>query len=60
MIVSKAVKMAGVMNVPVLGLVENMSMLFARTAKEISVFGGQSSGCQEFACGAGCLPIDPN
>jgi Mrp family chromosome partitioning ATPase len=63
MIVSKAVKMAGMMNVPVLGLVENMSYVVCPDCgKEISVFGeGKTADIvREFGLPVlGCLPIDP-
>ena len=63
MIVEKAVRMAGMMNVPVLGLVENMSyMLCPDCGKELSVFGpsriaevAQKYGVDTIAK----LPIDP-
>ncbi len=62
-IVEKAVRMAGMMNVPVLGLVENMSyMLCPDCGKELSVFG--PSRIEEVARKYGVdttarLPIDP-
>lgn len=63
MIVSKAVKMAGMMNVPVLGLVENMSYVVCPDCgKEISVFGeGKTADIvREFGLPVlGRLPIDP-
>lgn len=63
MIVAKAVKMASLMNVPVLGLVENMSYVKCPDCgKEIDVFG--SSKVNEVATSYGLkvlakLPIDP-
>jgi Mrp family chromosome partitioning ATPase len=63
MIVSKSVKMAGMMNKPVLGLVENMSYLRCPDCgKEIAVFG--ESKAQALAARFGIpetvrLPIDP-
>ncbi len=64
MIVGKAVKMAKMMNVPVLGLVENMSYLKCPDCgKEISVFG--KSRAEELGKTFGLspvvrLPIDPS
>lgn len=63
MIVAKAVKMATLMNVPIIGLVENMSYVkCADCGKEIDVFG--SSKVNEVALSYGLkvlakLPIDP-
>ncbi len=63
MIVSKAVKMANMMHIPVLGFVENYSYLECPDCgKRIEVFG--KSGLQEVADGFGLpvlarLPIDP-
>ena len=63
MIVSKAVKMAGLLNIPVLALVENMSYIECPDCKKrISVFG--SSHADEIAAqfGIECvarIPIDP-
>lgn len=63
MIVEKAVKMAGLMNVPILGLVENMSYFTCPDCgKKISVFG--ESHIDEIAAAykvpvLGKLPIDP-
>ncbi len=63
MIVEKAVKMAGMMNVPVLGLVENMSYFACPDCgKKISVFG--DSHIDEIAAKYNTkvlakLPIDP-
>ncbi len=63
MIVAKAVKMANLMNVPVIGLVENMSYLKCPDCgKEIDIFG--SSKVNEIALSYGIkllakLPIDP-
>lgn len=64
MIVAKAVKMANLMNVPVIGLIENMSYLKCPDCgKEIDVFG--SSKVNEVALKYGLkilakLPIDPS
>ena len=63
MIVSKAVKMAAMMNVPIIGIVENMSYLECPDCgKKISVFGeshvediAQRNGLKVL----GKLPIDP-
>ena len=63
MIVEKAVNMAGLMNVPILGLVENMSYFTCPDCgKKISVFG--ESHIEEIAAAhnlpvLGKLPIDP-
>ena len=63
MIVSKAVKMANMMNIPVLGFVENYAYLQCPDCgKKISVFG--QSHLDEVAAGFGLpvlarLPIDP-
>ncbi len=63
MIVEKAVKMAGLMNVPILGLVENMSYFTCPDCgKKISLFG--ESHIDEIAAAhqvpvLGKLPIDP-
>ena len=63
MIVAKAVKMASMMNVPIIGLVENMSYVKCPDCgKAIDVFG--SSKVNEFALSYGLkvlakLPIDP-
>ena len=63
MIVEKAVKMAGLMNIPVLGIAENMSYYRCpKCGEELAVFG--ESHVQEIAdrYGIGCvarLPIDP-
>ena len=64
MIVTKAVKMAGMMNIPVIGLVENYSYLECPDCgKKISVFG--ESNLEEIAEKLGVpvlckLPIRPN
>jgi len=63
MVVRKAVRMAGQMNVPVLGLVENMSYLVCpHCAEKIYLFGG--SHVQEITRSEGIklidfLPVDP-
>ncbi len=63
MVVRKAVQMAQKMNIPILGVVENMSYLYVPdTGKRIELFG--SSKAQEMVKAAGApllgqLPIDP-
>ena len=63
MIVAKAVKMAGMMNIPVLGLVENMSYVRCPDCgKELHIFG--ESRIDEIAAAHGTevlarIPIDP-
>ena len=63
MIVAKAVKMAGMMNIPVLGLVENMSYVKCPDCgKELHIFG--ESRIEEIAASYGTrvlgrIPIDP-
>ena len=63
MIVTKAVKMAGMMNVPVIGLVENYSYLRCPDCgKEIQVFGKSriDAVAEELGVPVLCkLPIDP-
>ncbi len=63
MIVSKAVKMAELMNVPVLGIVENMSYVKCPDCgKEISVFGDShvDEVCNKYGLRLlGRIPIDP-
>lgn len=63
MIVTKAVKMAGMMNIPVIGLVENYSYLKCPDCgKEISVFGKSTIDAVGKELGIpviGKLPIDP-
>ena len=63
MIVTKAVKMAGLMNIPVLGLVENMSYITCPDCgRKIEMFGPSQA---EAVCAANgirlleTLPIDP-
>ena len=63
MIVTKAVKMAGLMNIPVLGLVENMSYITCPDCgRQIEMFGPSQA---EAVCAANgirlleTLPIDP-
>lgn len=64
MIVSKAAKMASMMNIPVLGIVENMSYITCPDCgKKISIFG--ESHVDEIAADFGYdvidkMPIDPN
>ena len=64
MIVQKAVNMANMMNVPILGIVENMSYIKCPTCgRKISVFG--DSGVDALALEHGIkavakLPIDPD
>ncbi len=64
MVVEKAVNMAGMMNVPVLGLVENMSYLTCPDCgKKIEVFGHSKaqSIAEEYGIPAVArLPLDPN
>ena len=63
MIVSKALKMAEMMNIPIIGLVENMSYFKCPdTGKEYKIFG--ESHIEETAAAhnlkiLGKLPIDP-
>lgn len=63
MVVKKAMNMAQQMNIPILGVVENMSFLAnADTGKKIEIFG--SSNGEEMALAAGAplleqLPLDP-
>lgn len=63
MIVSKAVKMANTMNIPILGLVENMSYLVCpECGKKISIFGESHIDeiAQQFQLPVlAKLPIDP-
>ena len=63
MVVEKAVNMAGMMNVPVLGLVENMSYLECPDCgKKIEVFGASKANAlaREYGIPAVArLPIDP-
>lgn len=63
MIVAKAVKMAELMNIPILGVVENMSYITCPDCdKQISVFGEShvEEICQEFHLPLlGKIPIDP-
>ena len=63
MIVGKAVKMANMMNIPVLGLVENMSYLECPDCgKKIAVFGEShlNETAQKFGLPVlGRVPVDP-
>lgn len=63
MIVSKAVKMANMMHIPILGVVENMSYaLCPDCGKEINVFGEShiQDICKQYGLEVlGRLPIDP-
>ena len=63
MIVRKAVHMAGQMNVPVLGVVENMSyFLIPETGKQIEIFGPSKGTEMAKSAGApllGQIPLDP-
>lgn len=63
MIVGKAVKMAEMMNIPILGIVENMSYFTCPDCgKEISVFGPSKveAVAKEYGVDVlGKLPIDP-
>ena len=60
MIVEKAVNMAGLMNIPVIGMVENMAYVKCPDCgKEIPIFG---EGGRDESCGVpviGRLPLDP-
>ncbi|MEG2174531.1 MAG: Mrp/NBP35 family ATP-binding protein [Oscillospiraceae bacterium] len=57
MIVKKAVNMAGMMNIPILGMVENMSYLVCPDCgRKIHVFGEPTSRSLPVL---GCIPIDP-
>ena len=64
MIVEKAVKMAGLMNIPVLGIVENMSyVLCPDCGKKISIFG--EGNTEKIAAEYGIantakMPVDPH
>ena len=63
MVVKKAIRMAQMMNVPTLGLVENMSgMVCPHCGQKIEMFG--ESRAEEVAAATGmkllgCLPLDP-
>lgn len=63
MVVKKAIRMAQMMNVPTLGLVENMSgMVCPHCGQKIEMFG--ESRAEEVAAASGmkllgCLPLDP-
>jgi len=63
MVVKKAIKMAEKMNVPIFGVVENMSyLIIPDTGKRIEVFGKTKGGEMAMAAGAPLLeqlPIDP-
>ena len=63
MIVEKAVKMANMMHVPIMGVVENMSYAVCPDCgKEIKVFGEShiDSICRQYGLALlGRLPIDP-
>ncbi len=63
MVVRKAVKMAQMMKIPVLGVVENMSYLvLPETGKRLEVFGKSKGSEMAKAAGApllGQLPLDP-
>ena len=64
MVVEKAVNMAKIMNIPVLGLVENMSYLSCPDCgKEIEVFGGSKAKAIAAEYGIPAIarmPLDPN
>ena len=64
MIVSKAVRMASLMNIPVLGIVENMSYLKCPDCgREIPIFGESKLGALAEKFGiehTARIPIDPN
>lgn len=63
MVVKKAINMARMMEVPILGLIENMgSMVCPHCGREVSLFG--RSRAEEVAAAAGIpllgsLPLDP-
>lgn len=62
MIVTKAIKMAQMMNIPILGIVENMSYFMSDDGKQHMVFG--ESKLEDFAAETdlnvlGHIPIDP-
>jgi len=63
MVVKKAIRMAQMMNVPILGLVENMSgMVCPHCGKRIEMFGESRAKEVVAATGLnllGCLPLDP-
>ena len=63
MVVRKAVKMARNMNIPILGVVENMSYFpLPETGKRVELFGSSKGEEMAKAAGApllGQLPIDP-
>ena len=63
MVVRKAVKMAQMMHIPVLGVVENMSyFLLPETGKRIEIFGKSKGDEMAKSAGApllGQLPLDP-
>jgi len=63
MVVRKAMRMAQKMNVPILGVVENMSyFVVPETGKKLELFGKSKAGDMTKAAGApllGQIPIDP-
>lgn len=63
MVVRKAVKMARKMNIPILGVIENMSYLITPdTGKQIDIFGKSRGDEMAQAAGApllGRIPLDP-
>ncbi len=63
MVVKKAMNMAQKMNIPVLGVVENMSYLISPdTGKRIEIFGSSNGEAMALAAGAPLfeqLPLDP-
>lgn len=63
MVVKKAVKMARQLNVPIVGVVENMSyFLVPETGSRIEIFGESKAPAMAKTVGApilGCLPLDP-
>ena len=63
MVVRKAVNMANQLNVPILGVVENMSyFLIPETGRKIDIFGPSRGDEMAKACGApflGQIPLDP-
>jgi len=63
MVVRKAVKMAKQLNIPILGVVENMSYyLIPETGRKIDIFGPSRGNEMAKICGApllGQIPLDP-
>ncbi len=63
MVVKKAIKMARMMNVPIVGLIENMSeLLCPHCGEKIEIFGKSQADQVAAVTGIrllGCLPLDP-